>query len=101
MPSPGVNSSMMTSQFVPGDPGSHNQGSLPQLSPHPANISRSPIVNSPNIMKSPIGNQYVGIGQGGPMPSLDPGSVMQGGPRSAGPASAPPVDWNAVCIVIL
>ena len=99
MPSPGMNNpTMMTSQFMPGDPVPHVQSGLPQMSPHPSNISRSPMVNSPNLMKSPMGNQipYAAMGQGGSIQSLDQGSMLQGGPRSAGPAGVGPVEWNAM-----
>ena len=71
------------------------------MSPHPSNIPRSPMVNSPSVMKSPMGVQLTnqvpyGMGQGPGMQPMEQPGMMQGCPRSAGPGSAPPSDWNAM-----
>lgn len=92
-----------------GGPGSH----LSQVSPHPvSSMAMSPIINSPNLMKSPIqggmvpnGGQLSGGGSGQfmPMSGGHPGGMQQpmsgmdqhpGGPPSAG--ATPGADWNSL-----
>ena len=106
MPSPGMTSNpgMMPSQFMGNDGVGYVQSGLPHLSPHPANIPRSPMLNSPSVMKSPMGGlhlnnqiQFGGMGQGGAIQAMDqqPGMIAAG-PRSAGPVSGTPTDWNSL-----
>ena len=89
MPSPGMTSN--PGMYVGGEPGYH-QGGLPHMSPHPANIPRSPMMNSPNLMKSPMGGMHLNIKMG--MGPMEQATMMQAGPRSAGPAGGLSSDWN-------
>ena len=92
MHSPG----MMPSQYVGGEPGGFPHGGLPHMSPHPSNIPRSPMVNSPSLMKSPMGGMRLNKMSYGGMAPMDQPGIMQAGRRSAGPACGLPADWNGM-----